>query len=132
MSPARLRLPARFPRLSSPPVLCAAGLLAGLLGPAAAGQAAPPDGTEQAADFVRFEQDFAGHCVARNGVQVLVRSSHPSRTLKVVMERQFGGRPTGDRSRSELKPGAEPEPLGCSVSSEQPQAWRVLRAEFAD
>jgi hypothetical protein len=39
---------------------------------------------------------------------------------------------TGDRSRSDLAAGAEPEPLGCSRSESGPQEWRLVRAVFVD
>jgi hypothetical protein len=39
---------------------------------------------------------------------------------------------TGDRSRSDLKPGAEPEPLGGSRSLTGAQEWRLVRANFLD
>jgi hypothetical protein len=87
---------------------------------------------EDAAAHVSFSQDFVGTCVARNGVQILVRNSHPTRTLRVWLDRFHMGVGTGDRSKSELAPGAEPEPLGCSRSPSGPQEWRVVRAVFVD
>lgn len=102
-----------------------AAALALLLAPAAGAQDDP-------LAFIEFPTDFTSNCVIRNGVQLQIRSTHPSRAIKVTLERTLAGRPTGDRSRSLLQPGAEPEPLGCSVASEQPQAWRVLQAGFVD
>ena len=82
--------------------------------------------------FVQFvEEDTAG-CVSRNAVQVLVKSTHPTRTVRVWLDRYHMGTGTGDRSRSDLKPGAEPEPLGCSRTLSGPQEWRVVRAQFVD
>jgi hypothetical protein len=111
-------------------------LLAAALWPLAAAAAPPPataaSGAEDPRSYVEFVQEFAGHCVARGGVQILVRSRHPSRTLKVWFDRFHGGSGTGDRSRSELKPGAEPDPLGCSKNNDAPQEWRIVRAEFVD
>lgn len=126
--PARRRLARRLPGLI---------LLATLAGPLAAQEAATP-AAPAASDpalpesYLSFEKDFTSNCVIRNGVQVLIRNTHPSRTVRVWLERTIAGRPTGDRSRSELKPGAEAEPLGCSVTSEQPQAWRIVKTVFAD
>jgi hypothetical protein len=87
---------------------------------------------DDAAAHVRFSQDFVGTCVARNGVQILVRNSHPTRKLRVWLDRFHMGVGTGDRSRSDLAPGAEPEALGCSRSLSGPQEWRVVRAVFVD
>jgi hypothetical protein len=82
--------------------------------------------------FVAFVEEHASTCVARNGVQILVRNTHPTRTLRVWLDRYHMGTGTGDRSRSELKPGAAPEPLGCSRSLTGPQEWRLVRAAFVD
>jgi len=87
---------------------------------------------EEAATFVAFPQDFAAVCVARNGVQIQVRNTHPTRTVRVWLDRVHMGVGTGDRSRTDLAPGAEPEPLGCSRSLSGPQEWRVARALFVD
>jgi hypothetical protein len=87
---------------------------------------------EDPSSFVKFVEEHASTCVARNGVQILVRNTHPSRTLRVWLDRYHMGTGTGDRSRSELKPGAAPEPLGCSRSLTGPQEWRLVRATFVD
>lgn len=107
--------------------LLAAGLLTlGLL----AAPSARAD--EDAAKYVEFVQDFAGNCVQRNGVQIQARNTHPTRRIKVWFDRYHMGVGTGDRSRSDLAPGAEPEALGCSRSLSGPQEWRVVRAVFVD
>ena len=82
--------------------------------------------------FVGFVEEHTAGCVSRNGVQILVRNTHPSRTLRVWLDRYHMGTGTGDRSRSDLKPGAAPEPLGCSRSPTGPQEWRLVRAAFLD
>ena len=87
---------------------------------------------EDPASYVQFVQDFGATCVSRSGMQILVKNTHPSRTLKVWLDRWHMGVGTGDRSRSELKPGAELEPLGCSRSLSGPQEWRLVRAQFVD
>lgn len=87
---------------------------------------------DDAAAFVRFVEEPAANCVARNGVQILVKNTHPKRTLRVWLDRYHMGVGTGDRSRSELRPGAEPEPLGCSRSQTGAQEWRLVRAVFVD
>ncbi|MBX9640207.1 MAG: hypothetical protein K2X97_10895 [Mycobacteriaceae bacterium] len=92
----------------------------------------PSDATAEALPYVVFVQDFSGPCVSRNGVQILVKNSHPTRTIKVWLDRYHMGSGTGDRSRSELRPGAEAEPLGCSRTADGPQEWRVVRALFLD
>lgn len=94
--------------------------------------AAAAQPAEDPAGFVQFVEENAGQCTARGGVQILVRSSHPTRTVKVWLDRYHGGIGTGDRSRSVLPPGAEPEPLGCSRNNQVPQEWRLVRAEFAN
>jgi hypothetical protein len=92
----------------------------------------PPAAAEDVAQYVQFVQEPAALCVERNGVQIQVKSSHPSRTLRVWLDRIHMGVGTGDRSRSELVPGGDPQPLGCSRSLSGPQEWRVVKAEFAD
>jgi hypothetical protein len=87
---------------------------------------------EDAASFVRFVQEPTATCVARNGTQILVLNAHPSRKLRVWLDRMLMGVGTGDRSRSDLAPGAEPEPLGCSRNLNGAQEWRVVRAVFID
>lgn len=82
--------------------------------------------------FVAFSQDFAASCVSRNSVQLLVANSHPSRTVMVWLDRYHMGVGTGDRSKTEMKPGAEPVPLGCSRTLDGPQEWRVVKAKFVD
>lgn len=88
---------------------------------------------EQPASFVKFGEDFGATCVNRQTVTVTVRSTHPSRTVRVWLERSVGGVPTGDRSKSDLEPGAPPEDLGCARSLEgAEQKWTVRRAIFVD
>ena len=90
----------------------------------------------QAADdpaaFVAFVQEPGATCVARSGLQVLVRNTHPTRTLRVWLDRFHMGVATADRSRSDLAPGAEPEPLGCSRTDSGAQEWRVVRVIWVD
>ena len=98
----------------------------------AAAFAGPVAADEDPASFVQFVEEPAGQCVARGGLQMLVRNTHPKRTVKVWMDRYHGGVGTGDRSRSELAPGAEPEALGCTRNNQAPQEWRIVRAQFVD
>jgi hypothetical protein len=92
----------------------------------------PAAAAEDVAQYVQFVQEPAALCVERNGVQIQVKSSHPSRTLRVWLDRIHMGVGTGDRSRSELAPGGDAQPLGCSRSLSGPQEWRVVKAEFVD
>lgn len=94
--------------------------------------AASAQPSEDPLRYIEFTQDFTGPCVARQGVQILVRSTHPTRTVRVWLDRYHMGTGTGDRSRSELRPQAEPEPLGCSRTTHGLQEWRVVRAAFVD
>lgn len=82
--------------------------------------------------FVTFSQDFAAQCVSRNGVQLLIANTHPTRTVMVWLDRYHMGVGTGDRSKTEMKPGDEPVPLGCSRTMDGPQEWRVVKARFLD
>jgi hypothetical protein len=84
------------------------------------------------ASYIRFVEEPTAGCVARNGVQIQVRSVHPSRAVRVWLDRKLMGKGTGDRSRSELKPGGAPEPLGCSRTDGAEQAWVLVRAAFVD
>ena len=94
--------------------------------------AAAPAADDDPLAQLQFIEEPAAGCVARNGLQILVRNRHPSRTLRVWLDRIHMGVGTGDRSRSDLAPGAEPEPLGCSRSLSGPQHWRPVRAVFLD
>ncbi len=87
---------------------------------------------EEAVSFVAFVEDLSGNCSQRSAKLILVRSTHPTRKLRVWLDRYHMGTGTGDRSRSDLLPGAEPEPLGCSRSTDGPQEWRIVRAAFID
>jgi hypothetical protein len=104
------------------------GALLAAVAPVATAQAAGDD----AKAYVAFVEEPAGSCLARNAMMVLVKSTHPSRTLRVWLDRYHMGSGTGDRSRSELAPGAEPQALGCSRSADGPQEWRIVRAQLVD
>lgn len=95
-----------------------------------AGHAAAQD--DDARRHVVFVEEFAGSCTARQGVQILVKSNHPTRKLRVWLDRFHMNVGTGDRSRSDLAPGGEPEPLGCSRSLTGVQEWRIVKAQFID
>jgi hypothetical protein len=115
--------------------LTSSALMAALWGcvaSAAQPAASAPGSPEDASPYVVFVQEFAGTCVSRQGVQILVKNTHPTRTVKVWFDRYHMGTGTGDRSRSELRPASEPEPLGCSRTNYGPQEWRLVRATFAD
>lgn len=96
----------------------------------ALGAAARAD--DEARAHVAFERDNDANCVMREGQMILVRGTHPKRSVRVWLERYHMGAYTGDRSRSLLRPGAPAEKLGCSRTLSGAQEWRVLRAEFAD
>lgn len=106
---------------------------------AAAGPTAPPPPPDRAATaepepsaFVVFVLEDDGDCILRDAQHVSMRSSHPSRTIRVWLDRYTRGVGTGDRSRTDLKPGGEPEPLGCSRVMGDVQEWRVVRAIYVD
>jgi hypothetical protein len=91
------------------------------------------DAGEDARKYVEFVEDAAAMCVSRNAVQLLVKSTHPSRIVRVWLDRYNAGVATADRSRTELKPGAGPEPLGCSRTPDGgAQEWRIVRAQFTN
>ncbi len=94
--------------------------------------ALPAQADDDPSTYLQFVQEPGATCVSRNGVQILVKNTHPTRTLRVWLDRWHMGVGTGDRSRSELKPGAEPEALGCSRSLSGPQEWRLVKAQFVD
>ncbi|WP_287988975.1 hypothetical protein [Piscinibacter sp.] len=104
------------------PLLLVPALLAALPAPA----------QEDPQRYVRFVEEPAGDCVNRNGMQILVKNEHPTRRLRVWLDRYQAGVGTGDRSRSDLAPGAPPEPLGCSRNLAGAQEWRLARAVFLD
>lgn len=87
---------------------------------------------EDALRYVQFVQEPTATCVARNGQQIQVKNTHPTRSLRVWLDRMHMGVGTGDRSRSDLAPGGEPEPLGCSRNLNGVQEWRVARVMYID
>jgi hypothetical protein len=93
-----------------------------------AAQAQEP--AQDAKQYVAFVQEFEATCVSREAVQILVKNTHPKNKVRVWLDRFHMGVGTGDRSKTDLLPGAEPEPLGCSRTLSGPQEWRVVRAEF--
>lgn len=98
----------------------------------AAAPACAQAGDDDPKQFVAFSEDFEAVCVEREGVMILIGNKHPTRPLRVWLERWHMGAFTGDRSKSDLKPGAEPEKLGCSRTLTGKQEWRVVRAQFID
>lgn len=113
-------------------VLATCGAVASMgVAPAAIAAGALRDDPE-ARPYVAFTEDFAATCVQRQGVQILVKSTHPTRPLQLWLERFHMGTGTGDRSRSLLKPGEEPQPLGCSRTLSGEQEWRIVRVVFAE
>jgi len=110
---------------------CIASVLAALAATAAL-PAAAADAADDPVSHVRFVEDFAANCVARSGVRIQVQNTHPSRRVRVWLDRFHMGVGTGDRSRTDLAPGAEPEPLGCSRSTTGAQEWRLVKAQFVD
>jgi hypothetical protein len=92
----------------------------------------PVPAQEDPAAFVEFAKDFDANCVRWEGYLIMVRNTHPKRRIKVTLERHFMGKPTGDRSRSELAPNGEPDRLGCSQLQVGTQEWRVTKVEFMD
>ncbi|MBU3693226.1 MAG: hypothetical protein FGM40_00130 [Rhodocyclaceae bacterium] len=89
-------------------------------------------GDEDPLNFIAFSTDFDSKCVERRGVMIYIANTHPSRTMKLVLERWYMDNRTADRGRSLLKPGVEPEPLGCSNIEGGKQEWKVLKSEWAD
>jgi hypothetical protein len=98
----------------------------------AAGFPASTRADEDPLAFIEFSTDFDSKCVQRNGVMIYIVNKHPNRTLKLVVERWYMGNRTADRGKSVLKPGEEPEPLGCSNIEGGKQEWKVLKSEWAD
>jgi hypothetical protein len=111
---------------------------------AAAASAVPPQGlvaasapspeaaAATAASYVAFMLETTSNCMLNNGQQIQMRSTHPSRKVRVWLDRFHRGIGTSDRSRTDLPPGVDPEPLGCSRSAAGVQEWRIVRAVFVD
>ena len=103
-----------------------------LIAVALAGLAPVVRADDDARASVQIVEDLSGTCSARNAKLLLVKNTHPTRKLRVWLDRYHMGHGTGDHSRSDLAPGAEPEPLGCSRTAYGPQEWRIVRAVFID
>jgi hypothetical protein len=87
---------------------------------------------EDPLQFIAFSTDFDSKCVQRNGVMIYIANKHPNRSMRLVLERWYMDNRTADRGKSLLKPGEEPEPLGCSNVEGGKQEWKVLKSEWAD
>jgi hypothetical protein len=83
-------------------------------------------------DFLIFSTDFAAKCVIRGGVMIYLSNKHPSREIKVTLERWYMNNKTADRGKSVLKAQSGPDALGCSKVSEGDQEWKILKAEWVD
>lgn len=94
--------------------------------------ALPAAADDDPVKFIAFSTDFDSKCVQRNGVMVYVANKHPSRSMKLVLERWYMDNRTADRGKSLLKPGDEPEALGCSNIEGGRQEWKVLKSEWVD
>ena len=82
--------------------------------------------------FLKFSTDFDAKCVVRGGVMIYISNTHHNRKIRVLLERWYMNNRTADRGRSMLHPGAEPEPLGCSLVSDGKQEWKVLKSEWVE
>ena len=91
-----------------------------------------PLSSEPATHFVEFILEDEANCQSRDSQHVIVRNTHPTKTVRVWLDRYYRNVPTGDRSRTDLLPGAEPEGLGCATVMNAKQEWRVVRALFID
>jgi hypothetical protein len=96
----------------------------------AAATDAAPASAEDPRQFVDFVVEDDANCQLRDGQHVSVRSTHPSRSIRVWLDRYYRNVGTGDRSHSDLKPAADPEALGCTRVMDGVQEWRVIRALF--
>lgn len=92
----------------------------------------PPQAGEEAKQYVQFVEELDGNCTTRNAKQIQVKNIHPTRKIRVWLDRYHMGTGTGDRSKSDLLPNGPAEPLGCSRSDYGPQEWRLARAAFID
>ena len=97
-----------------------------------ASDAASTTQADDAASFIEFILEDEANCQSRESQHVIVHSIHPKRTIRVWLDRYYRNVPTGDRSRTDLPPGAEPEGLGCATIMNAKQEWRVVRAVFLD
>ncbi len=85
---------------------------------------------ENPINYLYFSTDFAAKCVTRGGVMIYLSNTHPSKRIKVTLERWYMGNKTADRGRTVLKAKSNPDPLGCSKVSEGKQEWKILKAEW--
>jgi hypothetical protein len=86
----------------------------------------------EAAGFLTFESVLDGKChiLSEGGKLVLLRNTHQTRAIAYRLERRFVGLPQGLIDGT-IKPGTEPQRLGCDTVGGRPQDWRVERAKFA-
>jgi len=84
------------------------------------------------AQYVEFILEDEANCQSRDSQHVIVHNTHPTKTVRVWLDRYYRNVPTGDRSRTDLLPGAEPEGLGCATVMNAKQEWRVVKALFIE
>lgn len=88
--------------------------------------------SDSPAQFVEFILEDEANCQSRDSQHVIVHNTHPTKTVRVWLDRYYRNVPTGDRSRTDLLPGAEPEGLGCATVMNAKQEWRVVKALFLE
>ncbi len=88
--------------------------------------------TDDPGSFVQFTHEDDSNCQLRDGKKIFVHSTHPTRRIRVWLDRYYQNVGTGDRGRSDLAPAAEAEPLGCDTVMNGAQEWRIARALFLD
>jgi hypothetical protein len=92
----------------------------------------PSEASENPVNFVEFILEDEANCQSRESQHVIVHNIHPKRIIRVWLDRYYRSVPTGDRSRTDLIPGGEPEGLGCATVMNAKQEWRVVKAIFVD
>lgn len=72
------------------------------------------------------------HCAKQGGKRMHVKSTHPTRTIRVQLKRYFMGVGQAGRSVLILEPNGKPQPLGCTRVLDAPQTWKLITATFVE
>ena len=91
---------------------------------------------DDAAKYTQFVEENTGSCVQRNGVQIQVRNTHPTRRIKVWLDRYQAGVGTGDPLAQRTRPAPSPKrwaaraamPASRSGASCGRYSWTELEA----
>lgn len=92
---------------------------------------APVFSGESAGSYLNIAPQHDGKCqnLSEGGKLVVLRNTHPARSIRFRLVRYFKGVPQS-RIVGAVAPGEEGQKLGCNRVDGRDQSWKIERAEF--